>query len=499
MAKGSDHNNKNFKSFRLMMILGYALIIVLSITTISQLAIRKTNIILKNKVTSLTASLNVQMKLNLESYLSRMETIGTLAFGLDETYTYDATAPAADEYDSIVTEKLISDRLRSLCIMENFVDYGIVYRNNHTAGKLSNGTINLFGDNIFTDLSAMITRQRTSDGWYTGYNNDYTRIYYVKSIHENAILVISFYSSELENVFDNPETLSDMTIQLTDRNLNILYSSDGVERGQPVQEHIYNIAQQHTSASIIDNEYLVSVNNCSDDWFVICYIPTEIILSEISDIQFFIHIIAIIASLFAIALGTIITYKLTRPMDTAINTLINKANIDQLTGILNKRTFEEFAQSSLTNDSPFVHHTLILIDLDNFKGVNDNLGHSYGDKVLTTTGSILRRLFTSSDVVGRIGGDEFCVLLNNLPDETVDQTKLGSKKCEAICEAFREFYSGKDNNYKISASLGAAVYPEDGKTFEELYASADKALYHSKRSGKDTYCFYSDIKDEEEE
>ena len=140
----------------------------------------------------MASSLTVQMKLNINSYISRMETIATLAFASEEAYTYDATATDNDEYESLNTEKIISDKLYSLCIMENFVDYGIVYRNNRTVGKVSNGTVNLFGDRIFTDLSTMISRQRTSDGWGTGYNDDFKRIYYVKQIHENAILVLSF-------------------------------------------------------------------------------------------------------------------------------------------------------------------------------------------------------------------------------------------------------------------------------------------------------------------
>ena len=499
MASNSENNsNKNIRSLRTMMILSYALIIIFAITMVSNLAIKKTDIVLKNKVTSLTASLNVQMKLNLDSYLSRMETLGTLAFANEDTYKYDATSSTLSEYDKIDVENQIAQDLLSLCIFENFVDYGIVYRNNHTVGKISNGTANLFGESIFDDLSSMITRQRSGDGWYTGYKNDYTRIYYVKSIHENAILVISFYSSELENVFDNPETLKDMTIQLTDNNYNILYSSDGLDRGQRIIDPIYNIAEAHTSASVMDNDYLVTISSCGDDWYVICSVPTAIILKEKNDIKFFIHLISIISALLSFAIGSVVSYKITRPVDSTINTLINKAHIDQLTGILNKRSFEELAQSSLNDDSPFAEHTLILIDLDNFKGVNDNLGHNYGDSVLAGTGSILRRLFSSSDVVGRIGGDEFCVMLNKISTDDLDQKDFAAKKCEEICEAFRNFYTGDDSKYKISASLGAATFPDDGKTFEELYLNADKALYHSKRHGKDTFCFYDKIADKEE-
>ena len=216
---------KKIRGLQLSMIIGYAVIIIAVICVVTNLAVKKTDAVLKNKVISMTSSLNVQMKLNMDSYISRMETIGTLAFGTPEAYTYDATDPDNDEYEALNTEKAITDKLYSLCIMDNFCDYGIVYRNNRTVGKISNGTSSLMGDTMYEELSSMITRQRTHDGWCAGYKGDLKRIYYVKRVHDNAVLVMSFYTSELESVFDNPETLADMDIRLVDSDYDILYSS----------------------------------------------------------------------------------------------------------------------------------------------------------------------------------------------------------------------------------------------------------------------------------
>lgn len=148
---------RNIRTIQSAMIAGYALIVIIAITVVTQFAVRKTDEVLKNKVISLTSSLGVQMKLNMQSYLSRMETIATLAFGEEEAYTYDAADENNDEYEAINKEKVITDKLFSLCIMENFVDYGIVYSNNRTVGKISNATLTHFGDRIFDDLSSMIS------------------------------------------------------------------------------------------------------------------------------------------------------------------------------------------------------------------------------------------------------------------------------------------------------------------------------------------------------
>ena len=133
----------------------------------------------------------------------------------------------------------------------------------------------------------------------------------------------------------------------------------------------------------------------------------------------------------------------------------------------------------------------MILDVDNFKGVNDTLGHSYGDKVLENIGVILKTTFRSSDLLGRIGGDEFAVYMNIPKNQNIDSANIIKSRCEALCEAFRNNYTGEDNSYKISTSIGAAIADDSIKDFAELYQNADKALYSSKHKGKDTYTIYT--------
>ena len=478
---------KKIDKLKYSLIFGYAAIVIVAVITVAFLAFRTTDHALKNKVSSLVSSLNVQMKLNLESYLDRLETIATLAFATEETYQYDATDPDNDEYEAVVMEKTISDKLFGLCIMENFVDYGIVYRNNHVVGKMSNGTVNQFGDTIFTDMESIITRQRTNDGWAAGFDDNFKRIYYVKRIHENALLVISFYADELAKVFDNPETMSDMTIRLLNENYAILYSSENGEVGQPLPEDIASRICDKSDATVMDDAYLVTVNSCGESWYVVCSVPTGIVLQEIYEVRLLIILAAFVAALLAVIIGMIFAVKLTKPVESFVSSLDIKAHNDQLTGILNKLSFEELTQNRLATEIHTVPHALIVLDVDNFKGVNDTLGHAYGDQVLASIGSTLRAVFSTEDYVGRIGGDEFCVLVNTEPPENMPYVDFIRTKCEAVCEAFHHHYTGDDGKYKISGSMGCAFFAKDGDNFPTLYAAADKALYASKHRGKDTY------------
>ena len=488
--KQNKKSLKNIKRLQILMIIGYALIVLGAISIVMNLAIRKADDMLKNKVISLTSSLNVQMKLNMDSYLQRMETIATLAFGEKEAYTYDATDPNNDEFEAINTEKVITEKLNSLCIMENFVDYGIVYRNNRTVGKISNATSSLFGDRIFTELSSMISRSRTNDGWATGYGDDFKRIYYVKQVHENAVLVISFYAAELYDVFDNPETLGDMEIRLVNQDYNILYSKSGEEVGEPLPENIRSRIQGQNSAVAMDNSYLVSVNSCGDEWYVVCSIKTDIILNDMNEMRTYIYLTGLAAALIASLEGLYLSYLLINPVKKMVSVLDDKARIDLLTGMLNKLTFEEYSRNCLEKSLDNEYRALIIIDIDDFKGVNDTLGHAVGDRVLQNMSEIIRSSFTDDDYMGRIGGDEFCVLVNARSGDADSFKQYVTEKCTALCEAFHSNYTGTDNSYKVSASVGIALFPDNGKDFETLFAACDKALYYSKKQGKDTFSFF---------
>ena len=489
--RDADMAPRQVSMLKYALIVGFMMIVIAVVVAVSVLAFRKADTVLKDKVCTLTSSLNVQMQLNLKGYLDRMETIGTLAFGEEVIYTYDATDPKNDEYEAINTEKKISDKLYSLCIMENFVDYGIVYRNDHTVGKISNGTNALFGDKKFESFEAMITDQRTHDGWEAGLANNYNRIYYVKRVHENAVLVISFYAAELEDVFDNSAAMADMSIRLTDQDYSILYSSDRDEVGTPLPDPIRTRVQGQRSATVLDNDYLVTVNATAEDWYVICSIPTEVILREEKEVRLYIILVSIVAVLLAATIGAIFASRMTRPMEGLVTRLDNKARIDQLTGILNKRTFEEEAAQCLRDALPTEQHAIVFLDIDNFKGVNDTLGHAYGDKVLAKVGSILRGTFSGEDYLGRVGGDEFAVLVNTVPEEG-DYRSYITALCEALCKAFRSNYTGDDGRYKISASIGVAIFSPTLRDYAALCKAADEALYRSKGLGKDTYTIRDD-------
>ncbi len=163
------------------------------------------------------------------------------------------------------------------------------------------------------------------------------------------------------------------------------------------------------------------------------------------------------------------------------------AQRDGLTGLLNRACAQGKIQTYLdeTNDDP--SGALILMDIDNFKAVNDTYGHPFADTVLTDVAAILKRSFRSSDVVGRLGGDEMMIFLKGTAEEAA-KAKLN----EAMA-ALRKRLQSKTERGELSCSFGGVLCPEDGKDFETLYQRADLALYVAKQE-KNREVWFSDVR-----
>lgn len=162
--------------------------------------------------------------------------------------------------------------------------------------------------------------------------------------------------------------------------------------------------------------------------------------------------------------------------------IITAAKLDQMTKVLNRETAMKSICQILQNEGDRLH-VLFMLDIDNFKALNDTLGHQAGDEFLIRLAGELKNAFRDSDIVGRVGGDEFFVFLRN-----VMETKQIEKKATDILRIVSDV-AKKYLQVKLSGSVGISLYPENGKTLDKLYAEADKALYKAKHSGKNQYIF----------
>lgn len=182
-------------------------------------------------------------------------------------------------------------------------------------------------------------------------------------------------------------------------------------------------------------------------------------------------------------LAFIIFFTLALIKDDYFGTIQTEAERDPLTGVGNRRYFTVMVGSGLAKRKK---GALIMLDLDDFKYINDNYGHGVGDKVLATLGESLEQAIPNTNYVSRLGGDEFCIFMQNMTrKEELEQT------VENLIEVFQNNMRFLKIESKTTLSIGIAVYKGKGNiSFEKLYEDADKALYLAKNSGKGQYRFY---------
>jgi len=163
------------------------------------------------------------------------------------------------------------------------------------------------------------------------------------------------------------------------------------------------------------------------------------------------------------------------------------ANHDALTGLPNRILLQDRTEQALQK-ARRSHGcvAMLLLDLDNFKVVNDSMGHSVGDLVLQEVASRLSRSLRAVDTLSRQGGDEFILLL----PEVIGFDAVGDF-AERLLATIAGPFLIQDNRYDLSASIGISVFPEDSDDLESLYRHADSAMYQAKLSGRNRYCFFS--------
>ncbi|MEG3166162.1 GGDEF domain-containing protein [Sphingomonas sp. PB2P19] len=218
-------------------------------------------------------------------------------------------------------------------------------------------------------------------------------------------------------------------------------------------------------------------------------IPSAMLLTlpwleeTLPSVQFFTIVFAALLAIGYVISSVNANRKTAQTLRTAQDELEYFAYFDALTSLANRRMFTEHLRRLITLSGRHgTRFTLLLIDLDRFKDINDTLGHDAGDALLVEISARLRRAVRADDQVARLGGDEFAVILQGA--DNADEIK---RICIRIADSFAEEVRFNGKGMIASTSVGVAVFPDDGDQEEILYKSADIALYEAKRGGRNTW------------
>lgn len=169
----------------------------------------------------------------------------------------------------------------------------------------------------------------------------------------------------------------------------------------------------------------------------------------------------------------------------------HKLSLDSLTKLYNKDSIKLMITKYLAEHGTSYNNALIIIDIDNFKSINENLGRLFGDAVLQNVGDQLKKHFYGNSYIGRIGGDEYLIFMKDIHSH--EEFENAAK---VISRIFRDTYIGENPDNVISCSIGGAISPLNGSTYEELFDNADRALHMVKKQGKNDYILYNYDRDD---
>lgn len=212
-----------------------------------------------------------------------------------------------------------------------------------------------------------------------------------------------------------------------------------------------------------------------NDWMICYIVPVHVAQESYTFIKHYETLLATFLGLIVLSLMIYLAHSNSRENKY----LIHLSEIDPLTSVFNKETTQKLIDQKLKNHE---HFCFLILDVDDFKSVNDNYGHAVGDKVLKNLSDLFKNHFRQTDIVGRIGGDEFIILIE---DEHIAEPRI-----QSLLKKVNELKIEELQDFKLSISVGMAFAPSNGTTFMELYRHADHALYQTKRTGKNNYKIY---------
>ena len=233
-----------------------------------------------------------------------------------------------------------------------------------------------------------------------------------------------------------------------------------------------------TDSNKKSDQYIAYTRLGMNDW-MICYVAPVTVAQQsyafVEQYEF------IFLGCFGVQVCILIFYII-RKNRQKTEEILRSARTDELTQVYNRKYAESYTERILNENHGERQSAFFIMDVDKFKEVNDVYGHTVGDAVLHTFGELLNRQFRENDIVGRIGGDEFIVLMWN-----VSSREAVRSKAEKLLEETKKLAFAEMDGKGITISIGIALYPEHGNTYMELYRIADQALYETKRGGRNGY------------
>lgn len=430
------------------------------------------NKISAKKESELCTALNTQTEQNVSAFLKKLEDTSKLIFSNDKYVSYNAADTSNDEYDSIGVENDMTDYFVSLSVMGNYTDFGMVYSNNHTVGKITDGTRNLYSDKIYDAVKEKLDGEKTL--WLTGYNGDYTRIYFARRVNPDAIFLSSFFSTEFDSIFFSTANYSDISVMLC-ADGKIIYSSGSESPGSKIDKDISDLIAGDSNVTVINANTICAADDCADGWQIITktdmsdkigsYKRTGVMCFAITCAMCIIHLLISFA---------VVARK--NPENISASGRLNK--LDGATGLYTAEYTENAIMDKIETCITGSTIALVIVRITNLDLIKLNYGEEAVGEAQRKVSEIIGSVFKNEDIYGLLEEGEFIVFADFTNYDLFKAHDDMKKSLRSLCAMLGECGLDQDRGY-IRAAVGASVYPDCSNDYDELLECAEKAAAQS--------------------
>lgn len=385
----------------------------------------------------------------------------------------------------------ISEQLLNMSLGDYYADFGIAYDDGSTAGVITDSTRDIFGGDVYNGLGGYVSGKK-KNGWGTGFGGNYEKLYYVKKVNDHAIMTVSLYSQEVERRIKDVTGFPSATTAVINSKGVIIFSADSELKdtmGTQIDNEPLALITDVHNLTVQNDDYYVATDDITDDWKTVCIFSKEGFKKDNRQLFFSLIMIGIAAILLSMCVSLFVTRRLSLAALTQLYAT-GLDGVDRLTKLTNKFSTEDMIIETLEASPMGSCYGLVLIDIDNLKEINDNLGRTKGDDTIIQVSSLIRSVFGETAVIGRLGGDKFETLADVTDFDLFKCLSTLEHKCADLCESLNSTFADEDKQYKIAVSVGAALYPLSSDTYEGLLANADEALRNSKQKGGNCFTVY---------
>lgn len=323
--KSSNNTTKSVKrkNLKRKLLLSYILIALIPVVLISTLTYMNTKRSLTSKVSELSRNINTQTQLNIDKYLNGLENSVTIALADNDVMNINPAVITDNGY--LVTKNKIQAYLKSLGLLNNCTDFALIYENESIIGTTSNITSKLFNlKTIYLDLNGKIVNSPNKSIWFTGIDNNFSKIFYIKKLKENSLLLASVNTDELDSIFNKLQGINNTTYSLIDGEEKVLYSTNKELIAKPINI----LVPSDSSGQVLDKDNLILYTTCNNGWRLVSETPNKYIFSELSNTATFTCVISILCMLMAALIGRVIAKRISNPINNLANKIKEVANGD---------------------------------------------------------------------------------------------------------------------------------------------------------------------------